>query len=570
VDPANPFFQNATVQGQFGMDAKFVIHDHFVLDVTANPDFSQIESEQPQITVNQRFEVYFPELRPFFLENEDYFRTPMNLFFTRNVEDPSAGIRLTGKEGPYSVGLMAADDRSPGLAVPKYCPGIDIDCVNSLYGSRSYFGIARVSRDIFKESSVGALFTDWQCPTTGEFNRVGGVDTHLKFSPTWTMDGQAVVSSSNLQGLNAFLNGQNLDASCEAALFPFSSGNVGNGNHYAGPADEVDLHRNGLHFNYNGTYQDVSPGFVTLPGFVNRTDLRNLNQWAGYFWRPKGGWITAWGPAVRNRIVFDHEGNRLDTDYQPYLLIQARGQTKIQLAPYEELRERLRPQDFAFLGFGPLPNHDYHEHNSYATIQTSYFPKMTIGAAYRWGDGVNFVASPTAPAPLPSYPYVAHVDTASALLTLRPAQPLKIENTYLFERLRATDTIYTLAQQTTPGLGRGIFNNHIVRSKWNWQFTPQLSLRMIFQYNSLLANTPGNTVYPYTYYPTEKQFNADFLLTYLVHPGTAIYVGYNSDLQNLDVIPGTTAATGYVVNTARGYLNDSRQFFVKASYQFRF
>jgi hypothetical protein len=70
---------------------------------------------------------------------------------------------------------------------------------------------------------------------------------------------------------------------------------------------------------------------------------------------------------------------------------------------------------------------------------------------------------------------------------------------------------------------------------------------------------------PYTYLPTQKEFNADFLITYLVHPGTAIYVGYNSDLQNLNVVPGIG-----VFNTAKGYLNDSRQFFVKASYLFRF
>ena len=576
VDPDNPFFQSARAQGQFGMDAKFVIHDHFVLDITANPDFSQVESEDPQITVNQRFEVYFPEKRPFFLENEDYFRTPIDLFFTRNVEDPSAGIRLTGKEGPYSVGLMAADDRSPGLAVPSYCPVLDAGCLNNLYGVRSYFGIARVSRDIFKESSVGALFTDWQCPTTGEFNRVGGVDTHLKFSPTWTLDGQAVVSSSNLQGLTApGVITQNLDSTCESSLFPFSSGNTGNNNYYAGPADLLTLRRTGLHFNYTGTYQDVSPGFVTVPGFVNRVDLRDAEQRASYFFRPKKGWIVAWGGGLRNRTAFDHEGTRLDTDYQPFLGIQARGQTTVILAPYEELRERLRPQDFTFLGFATAPNHDYqnhdyHEHNSYANIQTSYFPRVTLGAGYRWGAGANFVASPTAPAPLLDLPFLAHVDTASALLTLRPVKPLKIENTYLFERLRATQATYLLAQAVTPGVGKGIFDNHIVRSKWNWQFTPQLSLRMIFQYNSVLANTPGNTIFPYTYLPTQKEFNADVLVTYLIHPGTAIYVGYNSDLQNLDVVPGTPVSTGYVVNAAKGYLNDSRQFFVKASYQFRF
>ena len=104
------------------MDAKFVFRDHFIVDLTANPDFSQVESEDPQITVNQRYAVYFPEKRPFFLENEDFFRTPMDLMFTRSIGDPSAGIRLTGKDGPYSVGVMATDDRSPGLAVPDYEP----------------------------------------------------------------------------------------------------------------------------------------------------------------------------------------------------------------------------------------------------------------------------------------------------------------------------------------------------------------------------------------------------------------------------------------------------------------
>jgi hypothetical protein len=288
-DPYNPFFQNAEARGQAGMDAKFVIHDHFVLDLTANPDFSQVESEDPQITVNQRFEVYFPEKRPFFLENEDYFRTPLDLFFTRNIQDPSAGIRLTGKEGPYSVGLMATDDRAPGLAVPSFCPATSPICSDDLYGIRSYFTVARASRDIFRQSSVGAIYTDWECPATGEFNRIGGIDTRLKFNANWSLDGQAVVSSSNLQGLNT----GNLETTCEYNLYPFSAGNLpsaGNNNYYAGPADKLDLKRDGLHFSYEGIYEDVSPGFVTVPGFVNRVDIREIDQEVHYpFVRRKAG-----------------------------------------------------------------------------------------------------------------------------------------------------------------------------------------------------------------------------------------------------------------------------------------
>jgi hypothetical protein len=556
-DPYNPFFQNATVQGQPGLDAKCVIKDHFVLDMTANPDFSQVESEDPQITVNQRFEVKFPEKRPFFLENEDYFRTPFDLFFTRNIQDPSAGIRLTGKEGPYSVGLMATDDRSPGLAVPSYCPATSLVCSSDLYGIRSYFAIARVSRDIFKQSSVGAIYTDWQCPSTGEFNRVGGADTRLKLTDNWTMEGQAVVSSSSLLGLTA----ANLQNTCEEGLFPFSSGNAGNGSYYAGAADEVDLRHNGLHLIYSGSYQDVTPGFVTVPGFVNRVDIRDSEQHAGYVLRPKQGWIVAWGPALYNRYVFDHEGTRLDTAYTPYVFVEGRGQTTLRLLPYEESRERLRPQDFTFLGLtGVTQNQDYHEHRSGASIESGYFSKVFAKAEYYWGDGPNFVPAANA---APQW-LLGRLDTGDVTLTFRPVKPLKIENTYLFERLRARDGTYLLEQSQFPGAGRGIFNDHIVRSKWNWQFTPELSVRVILQYNGLLAGTPG-VGSPYTYLPTQKEFNADFLVTYLVHPGTAIYVGYNSDLQNLNVEPGEG-----VFQTPRGYINDSRQFFVKASYLYRF
>jgi hypothetical protein len=523
-DPSTPFFQRAVAQGQTGMDAKFVIRDHFVVDMTANPDFSQVESEDPQITVNQRFAVYFPEKRPFFLENEDYFRTPLDLFFTRNIGDPSAGIRLTGKQGPYSVGLMATDDRSPGLAVPNSDP---------LFKERSYFTIARASRDIFNQSSVGVIYTNWEYPASKEFNRIGGVDTRLKFNANWTLEGQAVVSSTECQGVSVFCA-----SSSDAAR-----------NYEAGPADKLELKRDGLHFSYDAIYDDISPGFTTVPGFINRTDIRYSFQEADYRFRPKKGWIVDWGPTLINRYVFDHTGLRLDTDYRPYLAIQGRGQTFIYLFPYEELRERLRPQDFPALA----QNQDFHEHSSGASIQTSYFPKVTVGASYYWGNGVNFV-------PADGLPFLARSDMATGTLTVRPVKPLKIENTYLFERLRTIDG------------NHGIFNDHILRSKWNWQFTPQLSARVILQYNGLLASTPvpGGQTSPYTFLPTSKQFNADFLITYLVHPGTAIYVGYNSDLQNLDVIPRMGAMPGSVLNTPKGFINDSRQFFVKVSYQFRF
>src|SRR5439155_26564156 len=94
--------------------------------------------------------------------------------------------------------------------------------------------------------------------------------------------------------------------------------------------------------------------------------------------------------------------------------------------------------------------------------------------------------------------------------TIRPTTHLSIDNTYLLTRLRDNIT------------GQAILNNHIIRSKWNYQFTRALSLRVIPQYTAVLSNRTLSAL------QNTKQFNADILLTYLVHPGTAIYVGYNS------------------------------------------
>jgi len=192
---------------------------------------------------------------------------------------------------------------------------------------------------------------------------------------------------------------------------------------------------------------------------------------------------------------------------------------------------------------------------------TSYLRWLTVQGYYQWGNGVNFVA-PSAETPIacpglpPTVatscaPYLARSDNGEAVVSFRPFSALRVDNTYLFSRLRDRET------------GGGIFNNHIIRSKWNWQFNRELSFRMILQYTATLANSS------FTSLPTTKQLNGDFLITYLIHPGTAIYVGYNSDFQNIDP-ELQLAPNGSLLRTKDRMMNDGRLFFVKVSYLFRF
>ena len=127
----------------------------------------------------------FPEKRPFFLENSNYFTSPINLVFTRRIGHPEFGLRLTGKSGPWAVGVLASDDRAPGEILPPTDPHA---------GDRATFTIARVSRDILDQSTIGAIYTDREFG--GGYNRVGGIDANLKLNPNWRVQGQAVTSST--------------------------------------------------------------------------------------------------------------------------------------------------------------------------------------------------------------------------------------------------------------------------------------------------------------------------------------------------------------------------------------
>jgi hypothetical protein len=118
----------STLVARTGVDAKVVVRDAVAVDIALNPDFSQVESDQPQVAINQRFELFYPEKRPFFLENASLFRyvrtapsdpttrnIPDMLFFSRRIQDLDAGARVTGKVGPWSFGGVLASDG--GLAL---------------------------------------------------------------------------------------------------------------------------------------------------------------------------------------------------------------------------------------------------------------------------------------------------------------------------------------------------------------------------------------------------------------------------------------------------------------------
>ncbi len=351
------------------------------------------------------------------------------------------------------------------------------------------------------------------------FNRVGGVDGKFRLGPNWSAAFQYVGSSS-----------RNLD-----------------GSYSAGPASEADLTYESLKFSSSLRASSTSTGFDTHPGFFQRPDYRHVFENAQYRLFPKSNtWWNRISNTARIEKGFDHSHNEVLSFIDLRSTLDLKRQTSI-TPEYQISSVSLRPIDYGFVS-----KTKFNAGGAALTLATSAWKPLTLNIVAATGHDVNYV-------PANGLPFGGRSDNLDGIVTLHPLQRLTIDNHYILSRL------------ITEHGNESIFNSHVIRSKWNYQFTRALSARIIGEYNTVLANPRWTSL------QTTKQANVDMLLTYYVHPGTAIYLGYNSDLQNIDrqlcrrLGDGMCDVNGPgLLRTRDKFTNDGRAFFVKISYLFGF
>jgi hypothetical protein len=495
LDVPRPAYETDT-DARAGLDGKMVIKDAFTLDLTFNPDFSQVESDEPQVTINQRFEVFFPEKRPFFIENASYFATPIQLFFSRRIADPQVGGRFTGKTGGWALGALAMDDRAPGHRVNPSDPE---------YGDHAGLGMLRVQREFPKQSNLGLLATTWDFG--GSQSRVFSMDGRYKISDTLTLAGQAAASTWQ----------------------------PSDGPSLAGPAVTLNLDRTGRSWGAFVNYEDISRDFRAPLGYVPRTDYRQIEPFIRYTFYPEKGALVSFRPEISGRSLWDHAGTLQDWEVNSENGFEFKGQTQLEFE-FAETMERFEGIEFR-------------KHRRSVRFETAWLKWLEIGAELQRSGEINYFPAAGLT------PFLADGSSAELTATVKPIPPLRIDQTYLFTRLGTRDG----EGGATPG--KVIVENHILRTRAAYQFTRALSLRAIVDYSAVL---PDETLIALD---REKRFTADLLMTYLVNPWTAFYVGYNDGYGNLAIDPLSRDR----VRAADSAFNSlGRQVFVKLSYLFRF
>ena len=105
---------NHPVKNDIGVNLKYTLSPNVTLDAAINPDYAEIEADAPVVSANQRFPIFFQEKRPFFLEGQDIFNSPLQVFYSRTIIDPDVALKLSGKTGKTSFGMLVASDNAPG------------------------------------------------------------------------------------------------------------------------------------------------------------------------------------------------------------------------------------------------------------------------------------------------------------------------------------------------------------------------------------------------------------------------------------------------------------------------
>lgn len=545
-------FVNEPIKFDPGLTGKYSITPTVTLDFAVNPDFAQVESDQLVVQANQRFPIFFPEKRSFFLEGIDIFQTQIAAVHTRAIIDPDFAVKLTGKIARNTFGLLLASDNGPGNFSEDERPTAN----PRLLDKNASVGILRLKRDVGKaDSFVGFLGTYRQFVDTK--NALGGFDGRFRVDKTTTFSWQALATSSRR---NFFYpdEGRSFDRRENAFIYA------------------LDYNKNGRHFGYELSAVGRTRYYRADVGFNRRNNTNNPNLFVRYNSEPKPkARLISWRVYTDLSANFDWQRHSQNANDETQLQLNFRKETQLGFG-IEKGYERVFESEFGatrqpgsncvvnnnctFAGEDNERSTSNRGLYTYASSSPNKKFNFNFFANRRWGVlDFDFGAGPRYPRVSPTALAAAsarargfcagtnkpsicnapqdpgpgdflHFDGG---VTYQPTTALNLTLNFTKERLRRYDT------------GLLAFDENIVSLRSTYQFSRFLFARGRVDYDSIASNVKGQ-----------------FLLGYTPNPGTAFYVGYNDDLNRRGFNPFSGALEP-------GFRRNGRTFFIKMSYLFR-
>jgi len=341
--------------GRTGFLGRYYFSQNCILDFTLVPDFSQIETDAPQIDVNTTFALYYPEKRPFFLEGKSVFKTPFEIFYTRTINDPVVALKFTGGIKDFDIGYVSALDMHTLWVLPFAEKSLTVES-----DRKSLTNVLRTKKAFKKGNYTGFLLTERE-----EFdgrNLVSGIDGNL-FLP--------FNFSFNYQGVFSYTREPS-----DTTLFSGFDGEV-----FSGYGFSAELVHQNRYFGLRGLYQGLSPGFRADNGFIMYNDFEKRRISGVFFIRPHRYFLETITPGFE----FTEDRRFLSRRVGREREVSLKTEFSYNMVVY--LNYRLKDKEYKGVYFEKMRS----IYGSFSMPLGKYF---SVNMGLRYGDEINYYAIP--------------------------------------------------------------------------------------------------------------------------------------------------------------------------------
>ncbi len=431
-DP-NSSFKYDKIQARIGGSIKYSPSTNFAFDAVMNPDFSQIESDAGQISVNTTFALTYAEKRPFFLIGRDLLQSSM--YYSRSINDPATAARIIGKSGGLSYLFMNAYDRHTVIDVPGE-EGSNVVQTNM----KSMANIGRLRYDLGNETYIGGLVMTRDL--SGGHNYLYGLDWNYKFWSNWYFNGEGDFSTTKeLNDTSIFSSTREFGKTGFNSAF--------NGEDYHGSGIHLNLYHKSTNYYLSVTANNYSPAFQTYNGIFDRVGYSEYFMTHEYDYYPVNSFINNGGFGLTSELRYNFYGSFKSKYLQPYFFVNLKGQTNI----YIQLL--FNDENFHDIWFKGIRQY-YFSLNSYPSNEISINASLQLGKFIYREDN----------------PSMGKGHNINLDILLKPTSRVNLEFSYSRARLLSTIT------------NELYYDGNIYRGVGIYQFNTEIFFRTILQYDS--------------------------------------------------------------------------------------
>lgn len=473
-------------------DIRWGITPDVSLNATLNPDFSQLEADEAQVSLNDTFALFFKEKRPFFLDNAEYFSSPLDLVYTRNVASPDGGIKLTARHDLQSFAFFAANDKSTTLIVPG-----NVSSDVAFLDQKSDNAVLRYRNYLTPQLTMGWISTLRQ--SDDYHNHVHGMDMQFLLTDQHRFTAQILQSDTRYPDfLSRKLKG-------EASLRTLET-DLSDGSKY------LDYQYENRNWIWYSTYQAMEKNFRADLGYQPQTDFNQQMHGSGYRWFSDSQWWNQIQIQGNWSVTHDTDGALLEKESEVEVGFRSFAQSIgfIGFIERDRVGSRLDGKRLVIDG----NSHLYTEHLFNSGFEIQPYAGVFLGIEAEAGKKLDFRNN-----------RIGNGLELAPELTWNMDEHFQIQARHIYRSLHADSA--------------EVFSANLTDLRLSYQFSVRSYLRLTLIYSDIKQNPLNNFV---EVSALSKSLGSQLLYSYKINPQTLFFAGYsdnavrNDDVQDLTTL----------------------------------